>query len=332
MKRSLPVIGVVSALVLSLLVVFAGCGGNDADDSKALEGKTWKATEITGVSEVVTTKGNATTAVFAAGTIAGSGAVNRYSGPYTTGPGNTIEFGAFISTQMAGEPAAMAQEQAYFGALQKATTYTVSELSAGATYYFAATAYDSARTESSFSNETAYTVPATCTNTITPTSQVIGAGGGTGSINVASSGTCSWTTSNTSSWVAITSGASGTGNGTVWYSVSANTGTAARTAGLTVAGNIFTVNQSGVQATYTITATAGANGSISPAGASTVPAGASQAFTISPAAGYKIQNVSVDGASVGQVSSYTFTNVRANHTIQATFKQLNRSKTTRVAN
>jgi heat shock protein HslJ len=129
MKRSLPVIGVVSALVLSLLVVFAGCGGNDADDSKALEGKTWKATEITGVSEVVTTKGNATTAVFAAGTIAGSGAVNRYSGPYTTGPGNTIEFGAFISTQMAGEPAAMAQEQAYFGALQKAITYTVSETS-----------------------------------------------------------------------------------------------------------------------------------------------------------------------------------------------------------
>jgi heat shock protein HslJ len=127
MKRSLPVIGVVSLLVLALTVIASGCGGSDAHDSLALEGKTWKATEITGVSEIVTAKGNATTAVFAAGQIAGSGAINRYSGPYTTGAGDTIEIGALISTQMAGEPAAMAQEHAYFGALQKATQYTVAD-------------------------------------------------------------------------------------------------------------------------------------------------------------------------------------------------------------
>jgi fibronectin type 3 domain-containing protein len=212
------------------------------------------------------------------------------------------------------------------------TTYTVVELSPGATYYFAATAYDSARSESSFSSEKAYTVPATCTNTITPTSQVLGAGGGTGTINVTTAGACNWTTSNTSSWISLTSGASGTGSGTVSYNVSANTGTAPRTAGLTVAGNIFTVTQSAPQTTYTITATARTNGAISPAGSSTVSAGASKTFTITPAEGYRIQSVIVDGASIGPIGSYTFTNVRANHAIQATFKQVPRSKTTRVTN
>jgi heat shock protein HslJ len=130
MKPKPPAIVIVSVLVLTLmLAVLGGCGGNAADDSKALEGKTWKATEITGVPEIVSSKGSATTAVFAGGKIAGSGAINRYSGPYTTGPGNTIEVGALISTQMAGEPAAMAQEQAYFAALQKATEYSVTETS-----------------------------------------------------------------------------------------------------------------------------------------------------------------------------------------------------------
>lgn len=213
------------------------------------------------------------------------------------------------------------------------TAYTVPDLSAGATYYFAATAYDSARAESSFSNETTHTVPATCTYNVSPASQVSGAGGGTGSVTVTSAGTCSWTTSNSSSWISITSGASGTGNGTVKYSVSPNTGTTSRTAGLTIAGNIFTVTQSAAQATtYTIRATAGANGAISPAGSSTVSSGANQAYAINAAPGFKIQNVVVDGASVGQPTSYTFTNVRANHTIQATFKQLPRSKMTRAMN
>jgi hypothetical protein len=70
---------------------------------------------------------------------------------------------------------------------------------------------------------------------------------------------------------------------------------------------------------YTITATAGANGSISPAGATQVNYGAGQTFTITPAAGYRVAAVTVDGSSVGAVSSYTFSNVTASHTISATF-------------
>ena len=71
--------------------------------------------------------------------------------------------------------------------------------------------------------------------------------------------------------------------------------------------------------TFTVTASAGANGSISPSGTVTVNRGASQTFTITPATGYHVANVMVDGTSVGAVTSYTFSNVTANHTIAATF-------------
>ena len=70
---------------------------------------------------------------------------------------------------------------------------------------------------------------------------------------------------------------------------------------------------------YAITATAGSGGSISPAGAVIVNAGANQAFTITPNTGYAIAGVSVDGSSVGALASYTFSGVAATHTIAATF-------------
>ena len=70
---------------------------------------------------------------------------------------------------------------------------------------------------------------------------------------------------------------------------------------------------------YTVTASAGANGTISPSGSVLVNAGVNQSFTITPNSGYTIASVTVDGASVGAVSTYTFTNVVANHTIAATF-------------
>lgn len=72
---------------------------------------------------------------------------------------------------------------------------------------------------------------------------------------------------------------------------------------------------------YTITATAGANGSISPSGAVRVAAGGSQTFTISPSSGYVIDTLKVDGLEVTATTSYTFSDVKANHTIEVTFKQ-----------
>ncbi|MBI2037318.1 MAG: PQQ-dependent sugar dehydrogenase [Candidatus Magasanikbacteria bacterium] len=73
------------------------------------------------------------------------------------------------------------------------------------------------------------------------------------------------------------------------------------------------------QSTYTINASAGAGGTISPNGTVTVAAGSSQTFSITTNAGYIIASVLVNGSSVGPVSSYTFTNVNSNQTISATF-------------
>jgi hypothetical protein len=74
--------------------------------------------------------------------------------------------------------------------------------------------------------------------------------------------------------------------------------------------------------TNTITATAGAGGTISPSGAVIVNYGANQTFSITPLAGYRIANVMVDGVSAGAVATYTFSNVIAAHSISASFALL----------
>ncbi len=71
---------------------------------------------------------------------------------------------------------------------------------------------------------------------------------------------------------------------------------------------------------YTITAAADVNGSITPSGATTVNKGDNQTFAITPNPGYQVSGVIVDGAQGGAITSYTFTNVSANHTINAYFK------------
>jgi hypothetical protein len=71
--------------------------------------------------------------------------------------------------------------------------------------------------------------------------------------------------------------------------------------------------------TYTITPSAGAGGSIAPSSPVTVVYGNSSTFTITRNLKYHIEDVTVDGSSVGAVPSYTFNNVIDNHTISATF-------------
>ena len=72
---------------------------------------------------------------------------------------------------------------------------------------------------------------------------------------------------------------------------------------------------------YTIEATAGGNGSISPSGKTAVVSGEDATFVITPDSGYQVADVLVDGKSVGAVRSYTFENVKANHTISVTFAE-----------
>ena len=82
---------------------------------------------------------------------------------------------------------------------------------------------------------------------------------------------------------------------------------------------LMAVEDGPVAQKYTIAATAGEGGSITPAGEVSVKEGASQTFAIAAQEGYAIADVLVDGQSVGAVDSYTFENVTANHTIAALF-------------
>ena len=81
---------------------------------------------------------------------------------------------------------------------------------------------------------------------------------------------------------------------------------------------------------YTIKATAGAGGSISPSGSVSVREGRDQTFTITPDKSYAVSNVKIDGKSIGAVKSYTFENVSRTHTIEVIFMKANGNPQTGV--
>ncbi|HYL72707.1 MAG TPA: putative Ig domain-containing protein [Bryobacteraceae bacterium] len=102
-----------------------------------------------------------------------------------------------------------------------------------------------------------------CSYSLSAAAQSFAAAGGAGSVNVIAGQGCGWNAASNASFITVTSGASGAGNGPVGFSVAANSG-AARTGTLTIAGQTFTVNQA--------SATPGA---LAIATASTLPAGTS---------------------------------------------------------
>ena len=193
------------------------------------------------------------------------------------------------------------------------TTYTVNNLTDGLTYYFAVTAYDTSGNESGYSNELSKTLPSPqYTLTINK------GGGGNGTVISSPAGiNCGSVCSdvyNTGTVVTLTaspdtnctfagwSGGGCSGAGQCMFTMNANTSVTA-----------FILN------TYSITATARTGGTISPSGMVSVNCGANQIFTITPNTNYQVTDVLVDGNLVGTVTSYTFNNVTANHTISATF-------------
>jgi hypothetical protein len=97
-----------------------------------------------------------------------------------------------------------------------------------------------------------------CINAINPTNVTVGASGSTGStVAVTTSSSCAWTAVSNNAWITVTGGASGTGNGTVTYNVAANLSGASRVGTITIAGQTFTVNQSGC--VYTLNPTSAAH-------------------------------------------------------------------------
>ena len=87
---------------------------------------------------------------------------------------------------------------------------------------------------------------------ISPTSQSFPAPGGNGSFDLTIPAGCPWMAVSNAPWIMITSGASGTGNGTISYSVGVNNTGNPRMGTISVAGLTFTVNQSNVNCTYSI--------------------------------------------------------------------------------
>ena len=81
---------------------------------------------------------------------------------------------------------------------------------------------------------------------------------------------------------------------------------------------------------YTITASAGAGGTINPTGSVAVAPGGAQTFTLTPLPGYRVADVLVNGATQGAITGYTFSNVTGNRTISASFAALTASDQWRI--
>ena len=86
---------------------------------------------------------------------------------------------------------------------------------------------------------------APCSVDISPASASYSKDGGTGNFAVTAPAQCQWTAASSASWVTITSGSQGTGNGTVAYSVAANGAALPRSATISVANRTFTISQAG---------------------------------------------------------------------------------------
>lgn len=142
----------------------------------------------------------------------------------TTSGGGTVSCGNSVSVNAS--PAS--------GYTFSSWTLNGSVVSASSTYTFAPSA-----NESLMANFTA----AACTYSLSSSNASYSSSGGTGSVTVTAGSSCSWTAASGASWITITAGASGTGNGTVNYSVAANTSSSTLTGTITIAGQTFTVTE-----------------------------------------------------------------------------------------
>lgn len=91
-----------------------------------------------------------------------------------------------------------------------------------------------------------------CSYSISPVSASVGAAGGSSSTTVTTPAGCAWTAASAASWLTVTGGASGSGTGSVTFSAASNTSTQPRSGTLSVAGQIYTVNQAAAACSYAL--------------------------------------------------------------------------------
>jgi hypothetical protein len=197
------------------------------------------------------------------------------------------------------------------------TSYTVSNLNDGQTYYFAATAYNHAGYQSVYSNEVSNGTPIQqYLLVISKPSNGTGIVSGTG-INCGD--TC-LALYNPATVISLSAKAD-SGSTFAGWSGGGCSGTGLCVATINKATDITATFNTSIVA-YVISATVNSPGGvISPSGTSSVSYGGTKTFAITPKTGYRIASVMVDGKSIGAVTKYTFSNVAANHTITVTFKR-----------
>jgi hypothetical protein len=168
------------------------------------------------------------------------------------------------------------------------------------------------------------TVP--CSYTVSPTTPSIAASGGNATVTVSTTSGCGWTATANQSWVSVTSGASGNGNGTVAYTVAPNTTTASRTATLTVAGRAVTLTQA-AGCSYTVSPTTvavpGSGGSATvaittTAGCSWTASSAATWISVSSASGSGSGSLTLTVAASSQSTARSSTATVAGRTVTVT--------------
>ncbi|MFA7242954.1 MAG: BACON domain-containing carbohydrate-binding protein, partial [Sulfuricellaceae bacterium] len=143
---------------------------------------------------------------------------------------------------------------------------------------------------------------ATCSYTLSHASQSAAATGQSGTITVSSTSGCAWTAISNASWITVTSGASGSSNGTVAYSVAANTSSSPRTGTLTIAGQTFTVTQAGASCSYSLSSTSQSTAATGLSGTITVSSTAGCAWTAISNASWITVTSGASGSSNGTVA------------------------------
>jgi len=206
-------------------------------------------------------------------------------------------------------------------------SYTLNTLNDGATYYFAVTAYNSIGWEGNYSNEASKSFPPL------PVSHLVAATFGSGgTITAVNNANISQVSDGTTTLLTVIvndgSGQSFNIAAAAGYQIvdvavdNVSVGPVTSYSFSNITANHSIAATFAPLGSFTITASAGAGGTITPAGTATYTSGASQTYTIAANTGYSISDLQVDGVSVGPVTSYSFNNITANHTIAATFASL----------
>ena len=195
------------------------------------------------------------------------------------------------------------------------TSAVIDGLSGGVTYYFAVTAYDTSGNESADSQEVRATIPAASPESYALT--ISKTGTGTGTVTTSPAGT----TFGAGTAVTLTAAPDSNSTFAGWSEGYAGS---AGTQCMVIMNKDVSVSAAFNLKTYTLTASAGRGGSISPSGSISANAGSYRTFIITPAPGYSTSSVKIDGISIWPIGSYTFNNISAPHAISASFKRINR--------